>query len=93
MTKTRAEAEAWLLAGEPVSGALAWDRSSLDYVTLPCGLRVPDMASQRTIEILKAEPNWCGLEAFKEYGYAVRYEIAEHAEHSAGQCAGLKSKR
>lgn len=27
MSSKRSEAEAWLLAGEPVSGVLAWDRS------------------------------------------------------------------
>lgn len=27
MSKTRAEAEAWMLASEPVSGVLAWDRN------------------------------------------------------------------
>ncbi len=27
--KTRKEAEDWLLAGEPVSGALAWDRTNM----------------------------------------------------------------
>ncbi len=43
-SKTRSEAEAWLRAGEPVSGALAWDRAGREQAKASRGVQAAAVA-------------------------------------------------
>jgi len=62
-------------------------KSSFDWVALPCGCRLPDMSSPRTVAALKAEPDFIGLNSLFEYAAADRFERKEHAAHELGACA------
>lgn len=67
-SKSRSKAEAWLVSGEPASGALAWDRSPVSAkaprpspnvraaaVALVSKLEVVQLARVRKVESLLAE--------------------------------------
>ena len=61
--------------------------SSWDWVTLPCGWRVPDMTSARTLENLKSFKDHGGISALQEIGGMARFEMKEHENHAPGTCS------
>lgn len=60
--------------------------SGWDWVTLPCGWRVPDMTSARTLEDLKSIKDYGGFSALQEMSGMARRETKEHEGHAPGAC-------